>query len=282
MLLLLVLGVVVPLAIFFVYSFWRKSGFDLVREATLRNYELFFERPVYYGLTGKAIYYGFIVAAVTLLLAYPLAHYVATRVPRQQKNLYLIAVLIPLYTSDLVRIFSWRSVLGLNGLINKGLESISIIDKPIEALLFTQASALITLSHVYFPFMFLAVWAGLETIKGSLVEGAKDLGAGPFRTLRKIIIPLSLPGVVAGFLFVFIPVTGDYLAINLMGGPDGITIINVVVEQFGAADKLADGRCARRYDPRHHTVHARSYGGPAAPAAQPQDVFHEDLRACGN
>jgi spermidine/putrescine transport system permease protein len=235
MLALLGFGVVAPLAIFCLYSLWKKVGFDIVRELTLANYLFFFTHPVYFGLIAKALVYGFIVAGATLVLAYPVAYYVTTRV-RLHKNAYLIAALIPLYTSDLVRIFAWRSVLGVNGFINKSLQGLGLIEEPIEFLLFSPTSAVITLTHMYFPFMFLAVWAGLETVKFSEVEAAWDLGARWFRTLRRVVFPLSLPGVIAGFLFVFIPVTGDYLAINLMGGPDGITITNAVVEQFGAAN----------------------------------------------
>ena len=240
MIALLLFGVIVPLGVFCIYSLWHKVGADIVRELTLENYTFYFDHPTYYWLTGKAILYGFIVAGATLGLAYPLAYYVTTRV-RVHKNAYLIAVLIPLYTSDLVRIFAWRSVLGVNGFINRGLQGIGLIDEPIAALLFTPTSAAITLTHVYFPFMFLAVWAGLETLKFSLVEGAMDLGARRFRTFRRIIFPLSLPGVLAGFLFVFVPVTGDYLAINLIGGPSGITMTNAVVEQFGAANNWPRG-----------------------------------------
>ena len=235
MILLLGAGVVVPLGIFFVHSLWKKVGFDLVHTLTLDNYIFLFSHSLYYRLILKAIVYGFIVCGITLVLAYPLAYFVTTRV-KVHKNVYLIAALIPLYTSDLVRIFAWRDVLGVNGFINRALQSIGVIDEPITELLFTSGSALITLVHMYFPFMFLAVWAGLETIKYSEIEAAKDLGARWFRSFRKVVFPLSLPGVAAGFLFVFTPVTGDYLVSNMLGGPGGITITNVVVEQFGQAD----------------------------------------------
>jgi spermidine/putrescine transport system permease protein len=236
MLAILLFGVVVPLASFLLYSFWRKAGFEIVQEFTLHNYVFLAGKMVYLRLIGKAILYGFIVAAATLFLAYPLAYVVATRVKAEYKNLVLLAVLVPLYTSDIVRIFAWRSVLGVNGFINQTLISLGLISEPIEGLLFSPFAALISLTHMMFPFMFLAVWAGLETMKGSLVESAMDLGAGPLRVLRRIVIPLSLPGVLAGFLFVFIPVTGDYVYVNLMGGPTGVTVTKAIVQQFGAAN----------------------------------------------
>lgn len=235
MIVLLVSGVLVPLGMLFVYSLWRKVGFETSYQITAFNYLWFFTHPVYYTLIGKAILYGFIVAVATFLLAYPLAYYVTMRVARH-KNAFLIAALIPLYTSDLTRIFAWRSVLGLNGFANQTLLGIGLIDQPLEFLLFSPFSAMVTLIHQYFPFMFLALWAGLETIRRSEIEAAMDLGARWLRSFRRVVFPLSLPGVVAGFLFVFVPVTGEHLAVNLMGGPSGVTITNVIVEQFGQAD----------------------------------------------
>ena len=235
MIALLGLGVVVPFGVFSMYSLWKKVGFDIVQQLTFDNYVFFFTHSLYYRLLGKSILYGCIVSGATLILAYPLAYYVTTRV-RFRKNVFLVAALIPLYTSDLVRIFAWRDVLGVNGFINRALQELGVIEQPIEILLFSPLSALITLTHMYFPFMFLAIWAGLETINFSEVEAAKDLGARWFRIFRKIIFPLSLPGVAAGFLFVFTPVTGDYLISNMMGGPNGITITNVIVGKFGQAD----------------------------------------------
>lgn len=236
MLALLLFGVMVPLCTFLLYSFWRKAGFEIVHDFTLYNYEFLLGKTIYLRLIGKAIYYGFIVCAVTLCLAFPFAYVVATRVKANYKNLVLLAVLVPLYTSDIVRIFAWRSVLGVNGFINQMLMGLGLISEPIEVLLFSPLGALVSLTHMMFPFMFLAVWAGLENMKSSLVESAMDLGAGPLRVIRKVVFPLSLPGVLAGFLFVFIPVTGDYVYVNLMGGPGGVTVTKAIVQQFGAAN----------------------------------------------
>ncbi len=238
--LLLLLGVLAPMCVFVLYAFWRKAGFDIVPDFTLANFMLLWHRDVYLGLIGKAIVYGVAVAAITLLLAYPLAYIVATRV-KSAKNLVLLAVLVPLYTSDIVRIFAWRSVLGINGLINQSLMALGLRDQPIEALLFTPFAALISLVHMMFPFMFLAVWAGLESLRKPLIEAAKDLGAGPGTVFVRVILPLSLPGVLAGFFFVFVPVTGDYVYTNMMGGPGGTTIAKAIVQQFGAANNWPFG-----------------------------------------
>ena len=224
MLALLFFGVVVPLSAFLIYSFWRKSGFEVVPDFTLYNYQYLLGKTVYLKLIVKAIVYGFIVVAATLCLAYPFAYFVATRVRAEYKNLVLLAVLVPLYTSDIVRIFAWRSILGVNGMINTALMAVGLTNEPVEGLLFSPASALISLTHMMFPFMFLAVWAGLENMKSSLVEAAMDLGSGPIRVFRKVVLPLSLPGALAGFVFVFIPVTGDYVYVNLMEGPKALRL----------------------------------------------------------
>ena len=236
MLVLLVVGVLVPLSTFLFYSFWRKSGFDIVHEFTLYNYQFLLGKTIYLKLIGKAVLYGFIVSATTLCLAFPFAYVVATRVTASYKNLVLLAVLVPLYTSDIVRIFAWRSVLGINGFINNFLMTFGFVNEPIGMLLFSPFGALVSLTHMMLPFMFLAVWAGMENMNTSLIESARDLGAGPLRVMQKIVFPLALPGILAGFLFVFIPVTGDYVYVNLMGGPSGVTITKVIVQQFGAAN----------------------------------------------
>lgn len=239
-LLLLVTGILLPMALFVVYGFWRKAGFDVVEEFTLHNFALLLDRPVYLWLIGKAIVYGAIASVVTLILAYPLAYITATRVT-SAKGLVLLAVLVPLYTSDIVRIFAWRSVLGGNGLINQLLMSAQLIEEPIAWLLFSPFAALVSLCHMLFPFMFLAVWASLEKLNVSLVESARDLGAGPLTVFRRVVLPLSLPGVFAGMFFVFIPVAGDYLYINMMGGTGGVTITKAIVQQFGAANNWPFG-----------------------------------------
>ena len=237
---LLICGVLIPMAVFTLYGFWQKEGQSVVEALTFDNFIALYERPVYLWLIGKAALYGAVVALVTLVLAYPLAYLVATRTANT-KGLVLLAVLVPLYTSDIVRIFAWRSVLGSSGLVNQSLLALGVIDEPISGLLFTPFAALVSLSHMLFPFMFLAVWAALENLKPSLTEAARDLGARPLRVFRRVIFPLSLPGVLAGVFFVFVPVTGDYLYISMMGGPEGVTITKAIVQQFGAANNWPFG-----------------------------------------
>lgn len=238
--LLVLFGVLVPMAVLVLYGFWQKVGFEVVPTLTLENFVSLFSRSVYPLLIVKAILYGAVASLATLVLAYPLAYLTATRV-KAAKGLVLLAVLIPLYTSDIVRIFAWRSLLGGQGLINQVLLSLGIVDQPLSWLLFSPFSALIALCHMLFPFMFLAIWAVLEQLDPRLTEAARDLGARPFYVFRKVVFPLSILGVFAGVFFVFIPVSGDYVYINMLGGTSGVTITKAIVQQFGAANNWPFG-----------------------------------------
>jgi spermidine/putrescine transport system permease protein len=227
--------VLAPLIVFLDYSFWLKKGFDFVNVVRLDNYAYVATNPTYWTLIAKSIVFGIIVVAATFLLALPGAYFVA-RYAGSAKNIFLVGVLIPLYTSALVRILAWRSVLGVNGFINGALEWLGVIDTPIRALLFSTESVLVVLSYVYFPFMFLALWVTLEMVDMRYFDAAADLGAsGPTRT-RRVLLPLVLPGAAAGSLIVFVLTAGDYITVNLIGGASATTIINAIVEQFGAAN----------------------------------------------
>lgn len=231
---LLAFCMVIPLAVMLLYSFWRMAGFTLERSLSLTNYAYILRQGVYLRLTLKALSYGLVVTAVTIALGFPLAYFMARRVTFR-KNLIVTAVIMPLYTSDLIRYFAWRTILGTHGVLNSLLLGLGIIRTPIEAFAFSPFAVIVSLVHVYLPFMILAIWVSLEAIDPTLLEAAMDLGANPWRTFWRVILPLSTPGLVAGVLFVFIPVTGEYFGVNLMGGTGGVTITNVIDEQFSSA-----------------------------------------------
>lgn len=237
---LLIAGVLIPMGAFLFHGFVDVWGPGIDLEFSLRHFERLFDRPIYLRLLFKAVMYGAIVSVISFCLVFPAAYFVSAS-ETINKNVVLLIVLIPLYTSDIVRIFAWRSILGANGFINQVLMGLGVIETPIVELLYSPYAAILSLVHMMFPFMFLAVWAGLETLKKHLVEAAYDLGASQLRVIRKVILPLIVPGIFAGFVFVFVPVSGDYLYINLMGGPSGVTITKVIVQQFGAANNWAFG-----------------------------------------
>jgi spermidine/putrescine transport system permease protein len=144
-------------------------------------------------------------------------------------------VIIPLWVSYLVRAYAWKTILGSEGVLNTLLQYLHLTKHPLEFLLYSPFAVVLTLTHIYTPFAFLPIYAALEHIPRNLMEASHDLGATPGDTFWKVILPLSIPGVVAGATFAFVLSLGDFLAPLLLGGPSGIMISNIVVSLFGAA-----------------------------------------------
>lgn len=144
-------------------------------------------------------------------------------------------MIVPLWVSYLVRAYAWKTILGSDGVLNTLLQYLHVTHHPVEALLYSPFAVVLTLTHIYTPFAFLPIYASLEHIPRPLVEASEDLGATPAATFCKVILPLSLPGVLAGVTFAFVLSLGDFLAPLLLGGPSGIMISNIVVSLFGAA-----------------------------------------------
>jgi len=140
---------------------------------------------------------------------------------------------LPFWTSYLLRVFAWKIILGYDGVINSGLKSIGLIDQPLEFLLYSPEAVVITLAHAWAAFAILPIYVSLEKIDRSLIEAATDLGDGPVARFLRVTFPLSLPGVIAAMLMIFIPTVGDYVTPALVGGPDGMMIANIVQVQFG-------------------------------------------------
>lgn len=223
-----------PLALLFLYSFYRVDFVAIVPDLNLNNYARVLGSETYIKLIAKAIEHGLIVAFFTMVLGYPLAFFIAMRV-KVLKAALLTALLIPLYTGDLVRIFAWRVVLGAEGILNAFLQWTGATDQPIMAFLFNTGASLLVLTYNYLPFMVLAIWIALEILDRQLLEAAADLGAGRFRTFRHVVFPLTLPGVLVGGLMVFALVVGDYLTPQLIGGSSGVTVISAIHDLFGSA-----------------------------------------------
>lgn len=231
---LLIVCMAIPLTVMLVYSFWQTQSFTLVKDLTSANYEYVLASSIYMALTGKAIVYGVLVTLITMTLAFPVSYFLARRVTFT-KVLWIHAVIIPLFTSDLIRYFAWRTILGSGGVFNDVLLWSGLVSEPVQFLAFGPSAVIISLVHVYLPFMILAIWASLEAIDPALMQAAMDLGARPVQVFRRIILPLSLPGIVAGSLFVFVPVTGEFFGVNMMGGTTGFTITNAINDQFTSA-----------------------------------------------
>ena len=233
-LLVVLLGLLFPLIILFTLSFWKQEYVDLVQTFTLKNYGDFFEKKIYYLILYRSIRISALVMIVTVLLAYPLAYFIAFHV-KKNKMIWIILVTIPFWTSYLLRIFAWKVILGYNGVINSGLMSLGIISEPLEFLLYNPFAVVITLAHAWAAVAILPIYVSLEKIDRSLIEASRDLGESAMATFIRVTLPLSLPGVIAASLLVFIPTVGDYVTPALVGGTRGIMIGNIIQSMFGKA-----------------------------------------------
>ena len=225
----------IPYAILFCYSFWQVSPLQvIVHNWTLANYKKLLTEPTYLQVLFRSMRIAGAVTALALLLGYPLAYFLSFRATRR-KDLFYQLVIIPLWVSYLVRGYAWKTILGSDGVLNGFLQYLHITQHPVEFFLYSPFAVILTLTHIYTPFTFLPIYASLEHIPRNLIEASQDLGASPFRTFWRVILPLSLPGVLAGATFAFVLTLGDFLAPLLVGGPSGIMISNIVVTLFGAA-----------------------------------------------
>ncbi len=231
-LLVMVCGMCVPLAMMVAMSFWKQTGFDFDTSLSLANYERAIDGRVYQALLVRSLIISGTCAAATVLISYPMAYYVAFHVHRR-KLLWIILMTLPFWTSYLLRVFAWKIILGYNGAINSGLISVGLIDKPLEFLLYSPTAVVITLAHAWAAFAILPIYVSLEKIDKSLLEAAADLGDGPALGFFRVTLPLSLPGVIAAMLLIFIPTVGDYVTPDLVGGPDGMMMANLIRAYFG-------------------------------------------------
>jgi len=225
----------VPYALLFCYSFWSVSDAQvIVHSWSLNNYLDLLRVNVYLQTLFRSMWIAARVTFFSLLLGYPLAYYVSFLAGKQKDILYQL-VIIPLWVSYLVRAYAWKTILGSDGVLNTLLQYVHLTQHPLDFLLYSPFAVVLTLTHIYTPFTFLPIYASLEHIPRNLVEASNDLGASPFQTFWRVILPLSIPGVLAGATFAFVLSLGDFLAPLLLGGPSGIMISNIVVSLFGAA-----------------------------------------------
>jgi spermidine/putrescine transport system permease protein len=223
-----------PYASLFVISFWQIHSQQIVHQWTLHNYGQLVSNPVYLEVLLRSARIAASVTILALLLGVPLAYFVSMRAGRFKDLLYQL-VIIPLWVSYLVRAYAWKTILGGNGVLNTLLIHIGILHQPATFLLYSPFAVILTLTHIYTPFVFLPAYASMAHIPQALIEASDDLGASPSRSFWKVIFPLSLPGIIAGATFAFVLSLGDFIAPLLIGGPNGIMISNIVVSLFGAA-----------------------------------------------
>jgi|TARA_B100000809_G_scaffold111207_1_gene109842 spermidine/putrescine transport system permease protein len=239
---LLVMGLTmcIPFGIMIVMSFWTQIGFEFDTAFSLVNYAEAVEKPMYRALLLRSLTISAICTVATVLLSYPMAYYVAFHV-RKHKMAWIILMTVPFFSSYLLRIFAWKVILGYNGVINSGLKGLGLIEQPLAFLLYSPTAVVITLAHAWAAFAILPIYISLEKIDRSLIEAATDLGDGPVKRFLGITLPLSMPGVIAASLMIFIPTVGDYVTPTLVGGPDGLMIANLIQAQFGLVNNWPMG-----------------------------------------
>lgn len=209
-----------PLAMVLIYSLMKDAGGGKIDwTLNLQNYwTVWVEKPQYRALMQRSLTVSMLVTLATVVLAYPVAYFVSFSVAPSKKSLWLFLITIPFWTSYVIRVFLWKVILGYNGVVNSGLLSLGIIDEPLQAINYNVGALVMTLAHAYAPFAILPIFVALEKIDRSLLEAGQDLGETRLRTFWRVTLPLSMPGVIAAVLIVFIPTVGDYVTPDLIGG----------------------------------------------------------------
>ncbi len=226
--------VVAPLAILVAYSFWTQTYVTVDRTPSLANYREAFGDPLVRYLMIRSILIAAAVTIVTVLLAYPIAYFIAMKAKR--KTLWLLLITIPFWSSYLLRVFAWKLILGFNGVLNSALLGLGLIDEPLTFLLYNEFAVVMTLAHAWAPFAILPIYVSIQKIDPSLLEAATDLGNSRLQRFLRVTLPLTIPGIIAACLIIFIPTVGDYVTPSLVGGSDGKMIANLIQVQFGAAN----------------------------------------------
>jgi spermidine/putrescine transport system permease protein len=252
---MLIIGIfmVIPMGIVAVYSFLEADSTGGVEaQFSLGAYQQFlFEldlddnlvfNPGYLYIFGRSFWLAFVCTVLCLIIAFPVAYYMS-RQPAQRKNLFVMLVTIPFWTNLLIRTYCWILLLRDNGLFNNFLLATGIIKEPIQVL-YTPTAVLIGLVYTFLPFMILPMYSTLEKLDGKLLEAAHDLYANRRQLLRRVVIPLAMPGIVAGCILVFIPALGAFLAPDLLGGGKNLMIGSLIQLQFSSSRNWPFGAAA--------------------------------------
>src|SRR6266852_3162445 len=230
----LVVFFIVPIGIVAAYSFDVYSLFPGKHGFTLAAWREFVHSSVYLKLFWKSVKMSLTVSAIIVVLAYPLAYYLALS-GTKRKYILLLLLIAPFLTSYLLRVLAWTVILGDQGAVNSFLfwTGLRSPDHPLSQLLYSRFAVMLVLGYIWLPFVALPIFVSLESLDRSLLEAASDLGASRLQAFRRVTLPLSMPGVVAAFLFVFIPTLGEFITPSLVGGATGYMYGNQIVDLFG-------------------------------------------------
>ncbi len=226
----LLVFVVIPGIILFVYSFCERDEVGgVIFNFSFDNYRRVFD-PVYLRIFARSIGYAGLTTVICVVIGYPVAYYIG-RASEELRNRLLLLVMVPFWTSFLIRTYAWITILKQEGMLNSFLAAMNLGIGPFN-LLYTPTAVVIGLVYAYLPFMILPIYGSAEKLDNSLIEAAYDLGAGPIRAFSSVIVPLTMPGIAAGTLLVFVPAIGMFAITDLMGGAKVPMIGNVIQNQF--------------------------------------------------
>jgi ABC-type spermidine/putrescine transport system permease subunit I len=222
-----------PLVVMLVFSFWETTAsLDIVPTWTLDNYAAFFESATYVRTLAKTVLMGAGVTAICLVLAFGVAYFLARYVSRRWARLALLVIIVPFWSSYLLRVYSWQAILGEQGALNQVLMGLGIISEPSRLFVYNDIGTFLVLTYVYLPFAILVLYASLERFDYTQLTAAQDLGASPSRAFRHILLPQIRPGLITAAIFVFIPILGEYLTPSMVGGASGLLIANQIANFF--------------------------------------------------
>ena len=223
----------VPLTVMLAYSFWTTdASLHVVPVWTLQNYEHFFQNPTYVRTLLKTLMMGVAVTATCLVMAFAVAYFLARYISRRWARLALLIIIVPFWSSYLLRVYSWQAILGEKGALNQLLMGLGVISEPSRLFVYNDIGTFIVLTYVYLPFAILVLYASLERFDYTQLTAAQDLGASPSRAFRHILLPQIRPGLITAAIFVFIPILGEFLTPSMVGGASGLLIANLIQTFF--------------------------------------------------
>lgn len=241
----LVLFVMIPNIMIIGTSFLTRDEANLIEMTfTLDNYLRLID-PLYFKVLMHSFYMAIVATLLCLIIGYPFA-YIVAKMPAKWRPIMLFLVIVPFWTNSLIRTYGLKVVLGTQGVLNKGLLALDIIDKPLR-IMYSETAVMIGLVYILLPFMILPLYSAIEKLDDTYLEAAKDLGANKLQTLLKVVLPLTMPGIIGGCLLVLLPALGMFYISDLLGGAKNLLIGNVIKSQvlnardwpFGAATSIA-------------------------------------------
>jgi spermidine/putrescine transport system permease protein len=238
----LLIFMILPLILVVAISFLSRGSYgELAYTFNIHNYTRLID-SLYLRILGYSFVVGFGTTAISLIVGYPLAYYIA-RAPSRQRSVLMFLILLPFWTNFIIRIYAWIMILRTEGFLNNFLQWIGIIQEPLN-ILYTPTAVMIGMVYEFLPFMVLPLYTSLEKIENAQLEAAADLGAPPWRAFLRVTLPLSVPGMIAGTLLVFIPSMGMFVVPDLMGGAKTMLIGNLIRNQFLTARDWPFGSAA--------------------------------------